>query len=106
MLTTYLYLVPNVRMSGAVPVPSIYAFMAWKGHHDALLFMLSVTFVRFTPDVKIMYLAFLLHMRPVPHSNSGPVTGCSDSVLRGFYDSFQVNAVIILSVGVRGGAVG
>jgi len=29
-LTIYLHLVPNVRMSGAIPLLPLYAFMAWK----------------------------------------------------------------------------
>ena len=31
MLTTHLHLAPRVRMSGAVPVLPLYAFMAWTG---------------------------------------------------------------------------
>jgi hypothetical protein len=40
--------------------------------------------------------------RSVPRAG-GPAPGCSDSVLLGFPDSFQVNAVIIPSTGARCG---
>ena len=39
MVTAYLHLAPRLRMSGAIPLLPVYAFMAWTG--TALPFFLA-----------------------------------------------------------------
>jgi hypothetical protein len=64
-------------------------------HHDSRLVMLFMNFVPFTPDVTIKHVLF--HVRAVRR----PVVVTQFCVV--FPDSFQVNAVIIASIGARCG---
>jgi hypothetical protein len=85
--------------------------MVWKGvnllllstrPHDTLLFAFHAVY-----NLHLNYTG--CHNQAlnisVPRA-AGPATGCSDSVLRGFPDSFHVNAVIIPSTGARCGTFG
>jgi hypothetical protein len=42
-LTTQLHLVPRLRMSGVIPLPAIYACMAWAGETLSFYFYLSAS---------------------------------------------------------------
>jgi hypothetical protein len=49
-----------------------------------------------TPNIAAQWWALLLHIREVPGPNVDPETGCSERSSRGFTQSLQANAGIVL----------